>query len=669
MTDRARRSERWADASSHEAGRLSADVAADPIERSWSRCNERYALDPVAAHQPAVLESGRVREQRDHHGEILQVARAEMHQLYGQIAGSGYSLLLTDAAGCILDYVGDETLQRDFRDAGLWIGALWDEENEGTNGIGTCIEEGVPVSVFRGQHFRSRHRNLSCSGAPIWGPSGELMAVLDASSVNDHETLQTQSHTLALVNISAQFLTKWRFLREFPEHVIVRFHRHCAYIGLVSDGVLAIDEAGWICGADRNACRMLGFSDRDGLVGQGISTVFQTSVEWLEGAADDGRLAYWSLTDARRGTPWYAHIQFSEGSVRARKQAQPRIALRRVEEPEPLADGLAQLAGSDPMMHKQALRAQRVQSRRIPVVLSGETGTGKERFAQALHEAGPRHQGPFVALDCASIPESLIESELFGYRGGAFTGAERKGRTGKVQRAHGGTLFLDEIGDMPVSLQTRLLRVLEEQEVVPLGGGEPEPVDIVVISATHRDLEEMVQAGTFREDLYYRLNGLTVHLPPLRARRDLPELLDRILRAEAEAVGDPVPELTDAARDAMCRYTWPGNIRQLRNVLRTAVALSAGEPVTTEELPPEVMGSHPGLSGPASAQLQAGVAAVESAASQTPLDDAECTAIQQTLARNHGNVSRAASDLGVSRNTLYRKLHKHGLVKGRQSVG
>ena len=282
----------------------------------------------------------------------------------------------------------------------------------------------------------------------------------------------------------------------------------------------------------------------------------------------------------------------------------------------------------------------------MPLLIGGETGTGKEAFAKALHQVSSRGGKPFVALNCAAIPESLIESELFGYRGGSFTGARKEGMRGKLQQADGGTLFLDEIGDMPLALQTRLLRVLEERRVEPIGG-EAQAIDVRVISASHRDLNERVASGEFRQDLFYRLNGLVIELPPLRERSDKLALLDFLLAEEAR--GQPV-RLADAAREALLGYAWPGNVRQLRNVLRTLCALCENGVISQADLPAEMRHARPALAAlPVSKPDQLG--------------DAERQALLAVLDAQHWHISHAAEQLGISRNTLYRKLRKHCIAK------
>ena len=284
--------------------------------------------------------------------------------------------------------------------------------------------------------------------------------------------------------------------------------------------------------------------------------------------------------------------------------------------------------------------------RDVPLLINGETGCGKEAFAKAVHQTSQRGDKAFVALNCAAIPENLIESELFGYRAGSFTGALKEGMRGKLQQADGGTLFLDEIGDMPLALQTRLLRVLEDRLVVPIGG-EPQAVNVRIISATHRNLLERVADGSFREDLYYRLNGLEVALPPLRERTDKSQLLDFLLAQEA---GTEQVMLDEPARQALLAFPWPGNLRQLRTVLRTVVALCEGGRVGLEDLPALIRQARP-----QGQRLDAPCA--------SPLESAERQALLDALAQQRWHMSHVAEQLGVSRNTLYRKLRKHGISR------
>ncbi|MDR6230675.1 transcriptional regulator of acetoin/glycerol metabolism [Pseudomonas sp. SORGH_AS199] len=297
----------------------------------------------------------------------------------------------------------------------------------------------------------------------------------------------------------------------------------------------------------------------------------------------------------------------------------------------------------EPQVSQALATALRLYRHGLPILVTGETGTGKEVFARGLHQGGDRSARPFIALNCAALPESLIESELFGHAAGAFTGAQRQGRDGLIVAADGGTLFLDEIGDMPLALQTRLLRVLAEGEVLPVGSAQARRVDVRLVCATHRDLQARVAAGLFREDLFYRLNGAVFQLPPLRERVDRLALARRLL--EEESGERPAPALTPQAQEAILAHDWPGNVRELRNALRYACALCDGARITLDHLP---------------ASLRPGRALLTEPEPQ--VDSPERRSILAALVRHRWKAIPAARALGVSRATLYRRLKLHGIV-------
>ncbi len=316
---------------------------------------------------------------------------------------------------------------------------------------------------------------------------------------------------------------------------------------------------------------------------------------------------------------------------------------------------LENLAGEDPQMLRNVRSAYRIADSNVTVLIQGPTGSGKEAFAHAIHLASGRAGRTFVAVNCAAIPETLIESELFGYKSGAFTGARKEGMRGKLLQSSAGTLFLDEIGDMPLSLQTRFLRVLEEQEIVPLGSETAIKVDLHVIAASHRNLRDMIARGTFREDLYYRLNGITLELPALKDRADKQRVIHHALAAET-GNGRPAAIEMDALQ-RLLEYPWPGNIRELRNVIRTALAICDGGVVRRIDLPREIRETQSLPCDPSRYAL----GATASVPVPNPLRIAERAALSRVIEECHGNMTRAATQLGISRNTLYRKFNRHGI--------
>ncbi len=608
------------------------------IARSWLRCVEHYGLDPVHSHQTQVLEPIYLREHQERLDDFLEIARVETNSLYQRIAGSGFAVILTDGDGVIVNWTADASLSKSFEQSGLWLGAVWDEENEGTNGIGTALIERQALTVHCNEHFRSRHAKLTCSAAPIFDPQGQLLAVLDISSASSQDSKQSQLHTLALAALSARMIEHCCFLKVFRERWVLRFHHRTEFMGQGSEGLLAFDDGGRILAANQSASEQLRRS-RDQIVGQPINALFATGLDALLG---HNRSQPGTLRPIRdeTGNQFFFLLHRSEQRRSSGQSGSGTIAIK----PLPLPScTLERLSGADPLMAYNAHCARRVMNKRVNILLTGETGTGKEVFTKAIHDASTRAGKPFVAVNCAAIPENLIESELFGYKYGAFTGARQEGRRGKILQANGGTLFLDEIGDMPLPLQTRLLRVLEEKEVLPLGSDTPVPVDVYLISATHCNLRERIAAGAFREDLYYRLNGLELVLPTLRERSDRSLLICDLLAAESDGASVRITEEAFAALDGYC---WPGNIRQLRNVLRTAVALCEDQVIRIGDLPAEIAGSAP--RGPAR-DAAGGLA------------QAEREALLRELDRHGWNITNTAAQLGFSRNTLYRKMRKHGI--------
>ena len=637
-------------------------TVAPHVAKSWNRCLTEYGMEPHGARATAVLEANQLRERQQKLGELLGVARAEMESLYDQIAGSGYAVILADADATILSTITDPTLKREFRHAGLWHGALWDEPHEGTNGLGTCVAERHSVTIHRDEHFMGYNLAMSCSGAPIIDANGGLLGVLDASSVNCNDTRVIQRHTMALVNMSANLIARCHFLREFPHAWILRFHSRPEFVGLLHEALVAVSGDGKILAVNESALTQLGHPDRKVLIGTPIEEVFQFAFATLDQRATTAPQAIWPIRDVHHGRRFFALVRAPQQADHA---SSPRAVSQAVRNAPvvPLAEGARRHVGADPRMQHNFNCAQQLFSKRVPILLQGATGTGKEAFARALHQMSPWANRAFVAVNCGSIPESLIESELFGYTRGAFTDADRHGRPGKILQSSGGTLFLDEIGDMPLTLQTRLLRVIEEYEIVPLGGDTPVPVELHVISASHRDIRLMVQEGEFREDLYYRLNGTTLHLPMLRDRADRAELIEVLLHEE-NPTGDPVRIQPDALH-ALLNYYWPGNIRQLRNVLRTAAALCLDNVIRLPNLPQELLdcaGEEPRASeaaAPVSVTMAAATALAGDTCCRTPLDTAEHSTLLRELERNRWNITHTADALGVSRNTLYRKIRKH----------
>lgn len=611
------------------------------ITESWIRCLNDYQLDPDSCDDPEMVSQAELQRRQDSLADLRTVAEVEMANLYQQLAGSGYAIMLTDHDGVLLNFFGDPSFTHAASKTGLMQGAIWSERVQGTNGMGTCLAERRPISVHQEEHYLSRNIGLSCAAAPIFNHSGELVAVLDASG----ESRLAQQHTLALVSASVQMIENRVFLHQFRNEYIVRFHNRPEFVGTLSEGAIALTVTGRVLAATRRALLLLGIHSPAEIVGRDITDLFNISFSGLIDCSVKKAFHPVPIFEIRNGARFFA-VSYAPVPVQ-RPARQPAPAVTAAPAAAACALDLLQF-GDAPMLHNVQI-AKRVVERNVPVMLLGETGTGKELFAQALHRSGSRADKPFVAINCASIPEALIESELFGYIAGAFTGARKDGHAGKILHANGGTLFLDEIGDMPVALQTRLLRVLEEREVMPLGGEVPVRLDIRLVSATHCDLQARIARKEFREDLYYRLHGVTITMPPLRERADRAQLIRHLVLQESEGDGNVM--IDPPLMAAFDQHPWPGNIRQLRHLLRTMIALRESDLLTLADLPPEF----------AAAVAVAVTAAPDAPAPDgdlNPLESAERHALIQELTRHGWNISTLARQLKISRNTLYRKVQR-----------
>jgi len=611
------------------------------VVRSWKRCLDDYRLDPANSQDPVVVDRGELLERQERISEVLSIAKIEMANLYQQLAGSRYAIMLTDVDGVLLSYFGDPEFTVTASKTGLMLGAVWSEQYQGTNGMGTCLLEKKPLIIHHREHFLARNIGLTCSAAPIFDHEGKLLAVLDASG----ESRLAQQHTLVLVNMSAQMIENRVFLSYFNREPIVRFHSRPEFVGTLGEGAIALGGDGRVMAANHSALFQLGYSSPRDVCGKDVGELFNITLQALLELSSRNSFRPMPIFEARHGGRYFAVAQQPEGvrppMAAARGNRKSASAL-----PLTGTSPLDELEFGDPLMQRNISAAKRVLSREVAVLIYGETGTGKEMFAKALHYSSNRADKPFVAINCASIPETLIESELFGYKAGAFTGASREGQRGKIFQANGGTLFLDEIGDMPIQLQARLLRVLEEREVVPLGSEIPVKVDIKLISATHCNLTEKIIKGEFRQDLYYRLNGLSLSLPALRERADKRNLIKNIL--VTENTDNRKIEIDEQALEALERYRWPGNIRQLRNVLRTVLALRENDTIDIEDLPLDIGGGR--APSPESGD--------GSSAALNPLESAERDALLRELESHHWNITNVARQLKVSRNTLYRKMQR-----------
>jgi sigma-54 dependent transcriptional regulator, acetoin dehydrogenase operon transcriptional activator AcoR len=600
----------------------------DMVVKSWLRCLEQYHLDPTKSCEAFIVPAERLREHRQQSEELIRIARSGLEHLFNQVAGQNYVLLLSDRKGVAVEFLGDASFDNHLRKAGLYLGAEWSEARAGTCAVGACLETGEALTIHQSDHFDNTHTPLSCTAAPIYDTQGELCAVVDISLLSSPILKTSQNLARHLVSATVRRIELANLMAQTRHEWVLRFSRSPEFLDVDPEAAISLDGRGRVIGMTHGGAKILSrargldWRDPHGLIGQPIS-------DFLDMEVDD-------LADLTRRRPTQDRMVFArDGNALFAHAIEPQFrgASRRNAD---MAQAIRQLGGIDPEMKALQAKTAKLARTGLPILIQGETGTGKEYLARAVHE-GSGLKGQFVAINCAAIPEQLIESELFGHLPGAFTGAAQKGRKGLIEQADGGTLFLDEIGDMPLALQSRLLRVLAEQEVMPVGAAQPRKVKVRVVSATHRPLQTLVDQGQFREDLFYRLNTAVLRLPPLRDRSDFEWIVKRLM--ERHLNEDNSPMIAPIAMTALLAHRWPGNIRELDNVLAVAVALCEGGTVELEDLP----------DGFSSVTINE--------------DDGQAQALQATLRSCNWNVSEAARRLGLDRSTIHRQIKRFHLVQ------
>ncbi|WP_437614637.1 sigma-54-dependent Fis family transcriptional regulator [Erwinia sp. V71] len=602
----------------------------DPlISDSWRRCVDAYGLDPFRMQQAQILSAHELHDHRAPLDEFITIARQGMNQLYQQVAPAGYVVLLTDAQGVTIDHSGGEHAASRLRHAGLWAGAQWTEASAGTCAVGTALATGLPLTVHQQDHFDATHIPLTCSAVPLFESTGVLKAVLDISALRSPLAKESQHLALQITRMAAQQIEQAWFSHHHRHHWLLKLSFASAFTSTSPDLLLAFDHSGLLAGHTDRARRLLTADSADrpvslhtisSLIGQPFEHFFHKRFDQLPAA---------SRLDLRHSS----NTLFVRVNAPQPRRPAPLTAAR-----NELPAELAALNAGDAGLQRQLMRANRLLNSPINLVIQGETGSGKEYFARAFHRASERCNAPFIAVNCAAIPATLIESELFGALPGSYSGASSKPKRGLIQEAHGGTLFLDEIGDMPLEMQSRLLRVLAEHEVLPVGASRPVAVDIRVICASHHQLEQRVAASDFRADLWYRLNGAQITLPPLRERSDLTQMIARLL---ADNAG-----LSSAARQRLLQHSWPGNLRELRNVLDYARQMAEQFDIQLQDLPDAFQQPQPAVTATSHSHTQA---------------EDEAAQLLSQLAAAQWNRARVARQLGISRMTLWRHMRRLGI--------
>lgn len=632
------------------------------IQKSHKRSAE-YGIEKERVVSKKILKADEVSKNIEKNKALIRVAEPFMKVLYDFLMGSGFFIILTDKEGCILNVVGDKEVVKAAAEMNMVVGAYMDEKSIGTNAMGTAISENAPIQISATEHFITAYHKWTCSAAPIHSEDGEIIGTLNLTGSSD----LVHPHTLGLIVAAVESIEN-QMMSEAAHNKLLETNGYMStIIQSISTGLLTIDNSGKIIMTNKNACSILGL-DEECIVGRmlvelipncrDINKVLETGKSCL----DEEITIYRGGIRERYNLNAYPIAIESEktiGCVVMLKEIQRVINLVNKYTGMRARYSFENIIGKSKEIDNIINYAKSIADSPSTVLIQGESGTGKEVLAQAIHNHSSRRDNGFVAINCGAIAKNLIESELFGYDDGAFTGAKKGGHPGKFELANGGTLFLDEIGEMSLDMQVNLLRVLQEGTITRVGGTREIPVNVRIIAATNKNLKKEVASGNFREDLYYRLSVIPISLPALRDRQeDIPLLVDYFLRIKSEKLSKKIPKIDHEVYKNIFQYSWPGNIRELENYIENIVNLNGN---SSYSLISEYNGGTKNELDHENDRVKIGNKHEKAYEEQfiCSFEELEKKAIIASLNKFRGNVSKAAKVLGVSRNTLYTKMKKY----------
>ncbi len=626
----------------------------DVIVQSHDR-SKGYGIHTQQTFSSKILKDENLEQVLQENKSLIALSEPIINNLYNFVKGSGFFGILTDKHGCILNIMGDEKVLDVAFQLDMVPGAYMSEEHIGTNAMGTALWEKKPVQISGEEHFVKVYHRWTCSAAPISDPKGRIIGTLNLTGYSS----LVHSHTLGMVVAAVQSIELALKHQQLTDKLQWSRQYAKTTIDSIPKGILTLSPHGYIKTINRRGQKIIGAS-QEALVGLSAKDFF---VDWktVQSAFASKntpakfrtyvRYHHHNLEIALELHPIFDSQEKRNGMICIFTEV-PNTSQLNQTKPHHKMYTFDKIIGRNKKFLNTLEYAKQIANSPSTVLISGESGTGKEVFAQSLHRASDRQDQPFIPLNCGAIPRDLIESELFGYEEGAFTGAKRGGNKGKFELAHKGTLFLDEIGEMPLFMQTNLLRVLEDREFYRIGGAKKIPVDVRIIAATNKDLKEEVEKGNFRKDLYYRINVLPLSLAPLRERKDdIPLFIDYFMTTKSLKLQKEPFSLSKEQLEEMLHYHWPGNIRELENMIEQFVNAQNMVPSpndkkkrTTEAIDPKEKVFHDTFS-PREIRT---------------LEEIERDHIQQALHHYNHNITAAAKALGLGRNTLYRKIKRYG---------
>lgn len=622
----------------------------DYILNSHKRCSE-FGLEKDTSYSQKILSGDSLHNKLEANKELILAAHPFMEHLYNFVEGSNFFAILTDCDGCILSVIGDNKILTEAYNFKMIHGAYMSEEFIGTNAMSLVLTENKPIQISGEEHYIKSYHRWTCSASPIRDQNGKIIGVLDLTGYCKNVHLHTLGMVVAATTAIEEIIQtdKYnKYLSNAKKHIETVFDS-------ISAGIIIANLNGKILNFNKTGIKMFGYTEKE-ISQLKIWDLFEEYERMIDKVKEDKEIIDEEVyvKSKRNKLQYYLSIYpiFLSGDIvkeltfvfndikRTRKLTGKILSNQAIYT-------FDKIIGKNSNFIKVINYSKKIADSRSTILIMGESGTGKEVFAQSIHNHSNRKDMPFVAVNCGAIPRTLIESELFGYESGAFTGARKGGNPGKFELADGGTIFLDEIGEMPIDMQTKLLRVIEEGIINKIGGLKQIPVEVRIIAATNKDLHEEVNKGNFRKDLFYRLNVLPMYLTPLRERKDdIPLLLEYFMKKTSKKLNKRMVNIPDEYLEYMTNYEWPGNIRELENIVELII--------NTESLPEtKKNNSYYSTSTTYETELNQPY--------PLKLKDVEKNHIQSVLKKYSGSVSLSAKALEIGRNTLYRKIKEYNI--------
>ena len=626
----------------------STDKYRDIIRRSQER-SVRYGVEKDRPGPKRILKGAELAAVLEENEALIQIAKPFMEILYDVLRDSGFSIYLTDRHGVVLTIIGDEDILEGQTKAGIVVGSDMSEKSTGTNSMGAALHEDCSIQTSGEDHFITVFYIWTCSAAVIHDENGTIIGCLNLTGWRQ----SAHPHTLGLVVAAVKSIEHQLSAEKAETELKGAYDYLSTVMDSMNSGFFVADTNGIVKAVNNNLCRMLEIEKAEIL--QKKASMVLENWDWIiaqlrtKNTFENREIIYFGNQKKNRFDlsvyPIKNQNEKITGTVAIFKDIQNVYNMVNKYTGMIAAYTFDDILGESKSIVKLKAQMKSISDSPSTVLIQGESGTGKELIAQSIHNNSSRRNGSFVAINCGAIPKSLIESELFGYEEGAFTGAKRGGHPGKFELANGGTLFLDEIGEMPLDMQVSLLRVLQEGCVNRLGGNKCTITDVRIIAATNKDLKKEIERGTFREDLYYRLSVIPIYVPPLREREgDVELLIKHFLKVKAVKLGKPIPKVQPDLYEKLLRYHWPGNIREMENCIENIVNMDG---YTTLDF------------GVPDADPHRTETSESLSYDMCSLEEWEKRAILACVEKCGGNITKAAQVLGVNRSTLHAKINRY----------